>query len=318
MDQCIKDFLFVHYSWVAPASYIFHAFEKCGYKCDYVTEKDIHIWFPTSKYRAVVVYLHDYASYVNRILEEYLPDSFFIQHDDTDFPNVMKYYRRDPDLIFHRELLVQSQNPYINIPTYCMHFPLATIYSPEDSAHKQYDVCFLGCPNNPRRNIFINTIEQLSKNQLSHLKWFIKYEPTRDWYEFQKIVNKSKIGLNYPGNSYDSLRIWELASAGSCIIQPLMPNQSVKEAGQEFDAYVPIDYTCCDLQEKIVYYLDNNRWKEQGLKAFEQFINNHSQIQCFKRYHNIVLQHCLSILPRPIVAWEGIEIYKKWRDNPNV
>jgi hypothetical protein len=314
----MKDFLFLHYSWVAPASYIFRAFEKCGYTCDFVTEREIHTWTPTTDYKIIVAYLHDYAPWVNRIVSEWFPHSFLIQHDDTDFPNVMSYYSRQPDLILHRELTDKSQTPYPNTPTYGMHFPIASVYNAEQSANKKYDVCFLGCPNNPRRNIFISTIEQLANNELAHLKWYIKYEPTRNWYEFQQVVNQSKIGLNYPSNSFDTQRVWELASASSCIIQPEMPNLSVKEQGRRFDSYVVIDPSCSDLREKILWCLEKDRWKQQGAMALEQYQLHHSQIRCFERYHDIILRHCLSILPRPIVAWEGIEIYKKWRDNPNV
>lgn len=313
----IKDFLFIHYSWVANATYIFRSFEKCGYTCDYVTEKEImENWLPTCQYRTVVVYLHDYAPRVNFILENYLKDSFMVQHDDTDFVDVMNYYSRTPNLILQRELTAQSRNVH-NAPAYPMHFPMPSIWHDEYQKNKIYDVCFLGCPNHPRRNIFISTIERLRENELKHLNWFIKYEPTRNWFEFQQIVNQSKIGLNFPGNSQDSLRIWELASAASCIIMPQLKILSIQEPGREFNQFVPINLACSDLKGKIVNCLENDFWKQQGQLALQSYNQFHSPEKCFERYHNIVMHH--SGNPRlPVVSWDGMEIYNVWRNNPNV
>jgi hypothetical protein len=309
-----KNFLFINYSWVANATYIFKAFEKCGYTCDFVTEKQIQHWQPTCDYENIIVYLHDYAPWVNNILDLF-PNSFFVQHDDTDFPNVMKYYKRQPDLIMHRELSSYSTNPYI-APTYGMHFPVASAYN-QNYQEKNYDVCFLGMPNHPRRNIFIDTIEHLANNNLKHLKWFIKYQPTRNWYEFQQVVNSSKIGLHFPGNSWDSLRIWELASANCCLVMPKVFLHSFNETGREFNEYITFDMSCKDLASKIEFCLADNFWQQQAEKTSNQYKSFHSPEQCFSRYHNIVFNHNMQ-MPRPVVAWEGKEVFDAWRNNPNV
>jgi hypothetical protein len=311
----MKDFLFLHFSWVPTASYIFHAFEKCGYTCDFVTEKDIQNWVPKCKYRVVVAYLHDYAHYVNRIVSEWLPDAFFVQHDDTDFPNIMSYYSRSPDLVFHRELTEQSINPYA-CTAYPMHFPVPSLYNEQQQEEKLYDVCFLGCPNSPRRNIFIETIQRLAKEELSHLNWFIKHEPTRNWQEFQYVVNKSRIGLNYPGNSWDSLRVWELASAGICIIAPEPQVLSIREPGIEFNQYVKIDMTCNDLADKIQWCLQDDRYKKIGHTIKESYLTNHSPEKCFERYYNRLCKHA-GLEIKPVVPWDGMEIWNVWRNDPN-
>jgi hypothetical protein len=63
--------------------------------------------------------------------------------------------------------------------------------------NKIYDVSFLGAPTNHRRHFFVNKIQQLASGPLSHLNWFIKYDNNRNHDEFIKIINQSKIGLNY-------------------------------------------------------------------------------------------------------------------------
>jgi hypothetical protein len=287
----MKDFLFFNYSWVFNSTYIFKQFEKLGYSCDFVDEDNLRTFIPNTKYKVVVVYLHDpwTIPIINNIIDNYLYDSFLIQHDDTDFEHVQRWTNKVPDLIMQRELTNNTINPY-NCPIYPHHFPMQSIYN-ENYQNKIYDVSFLGAPTNHRRHFFVDKIQQLASGPLSHLNWFIKYDNNRNHDEFIKIINQSKIGLNYLGNSYDSHRIWELASAKCCIIQPELPLLSIKKEHMEFDDFIKINIDCSDLQDKILYALTNNYYKIMADKAYNNYESNHTPEKCFDKYYSIVKSH---------------------------
>jgi hypothetical protein len=313
----IKDFLFFNHSWVPNSSYIFKSFEKCGYSCDFVDEKNITNFVMEHEYRVVVLYLSiDWTiPYINNILEKYCKNSFIVQHDDTDSEHVQKFYSKEPHLIMQRELTDDTINPY-NCPIYPNHFAIPSVYDKQlQSGDKQFDVIFMGTPSNPRRQSFIKKIINLSQNSLSHLRWFIRYQPQRTPYEYLYVVNKSKIGLNYPGNSYDSWRIWELASAKVCTIQPELKLSSVNKHHMPYNEYVRINDDHSDLEEKIIEQLENDRYKEIAQKSYEDYNLNHSPEKCFEKYHEIICKYSL-IKPKKIIPYCAQEIYEDYRKNP--
>jgi hypothetical protein len=313
----IKDFLFFNHSWVPNSSYIFKCFEKCGYTCDFVDERNIIDFVVENEYKVVVLYLSIgwTVPIINDILEKYCKNSFIIQHDDTDNEHVQRYYNRSPDLIMQRELTSDTVNPY-NCPIYPNHFAIPSVYDEKlQSENKQFDVIFLGTPSNPRRQSFINRIVDLSQNKLSHLRWFIRYQPVRTPQEYLYVVNKTKIGLNYPGNSYDSWRIWELASAKVCTIQPELKLHSVKSDFMPYDEYICINIDHSDLEEKIIYQLENDRYKDIAQKSYDAYYQNHTPEKCFEKYHEIVCKYA-PISPKNIVPYSANEIYEEYRKNP--
>lgn len=289
----MKDILFFNYDWVFNSTYIFKSFENSGYSCDFVDERNIRSFIPNCKYKVVFLYLHDSWTlpYINNILDNYLSDCYLVQHDDTDFENVQMWSNKRPNLIMQREYTENTQTPYPNIPIYPHHFPIHSIYR-EEYQNKEYDVCFLGAPTNSRRQFFVEKIINLSQTTLSHLKWFIKYDNNRQHDEFIKILNSSKIALNYWGNSYDAHRIWEAASAKCCIIQPQSPLKSLQKEHMYFDEYIKISPDCNDLKEKILYALENDNYKMWAEKAFIEYNNNHTPQKCFEKYFEIVLANC--------------------------
>jgi len=313
----IKDFLFFNHSWVPNSSYIFKSFEKCGYTCDFVDEKNITDFVIKNEYKVVVLYLSiDWTiPIINDILEKYCKNSFIIQHDDTDNEHVQRYYNRSPDLIMQRELTSDTVNPY-DCPIYPNHFAIHSVYDEQlQSEEKQFDIIFLGTPSNSRRQSFINKIVDLSQNKLSHLKWFIRYHPVRTPKEYLYVVNKTKIGLNYPGNSYDSWRIWELASANVCTIQPELKLDSVKKDHMPYDEYIRINNDHSDLEDKIVYHLENDLYKNIAKKSYDVYHKNHTPEKCFEKYHEIVCRYA-PISPRKNVPYSAFEIYEEYRRNP--
>jgi hypothetical protein len=314
----IKDFLFFNHSWVPNSTYIFKCFEKCGYSCDYVDEKNITNFVMENEYRVVVLYLSIpwTLPYISYILDNYCKNSFIIQHDDTDNVHVQKYYNISPDLIMQRELTDDTINPY-NCPVYPHHFPIPSMYDESlQSEEKEFDIMFLGTPSNPKRISFIDRIVDLSQDRLSHLRWFVRYQPTRNPAEYLYVINKSKIGLNYPGNSFDSWRTWELASAKVCTIQPKLRTNSIKKSHMPYDEYITIKDDHSDLEEKIVEQLENDKYKEIAQISYDAYNKSHTPEKCFEKYHDIVCKYA-PIEKKSIVPYSALEIYKEWRKNPN-
>jgi hypothetical protein len=287
-----KDFLFFNYSWVRNSTIIFEKFKDMGHTIDIIDERTITSFIPNCKYKNVVLYLHEEWTLpiTSRLLLNELKDSFLIQHDDTDFEQIQNWSPREPDLYMHRELtddtIISTKSP-----VYPFHFPVDSIYD-EKLQNKEIDVSFMGCPTNYRRIPFINKIMELSKNSLSHLNWYIEFNHGRNPEKFKEITNKSKITLHYFGNSYDSLRIWEVISANSALIMPKFRNWSVNDNHMPFNEYLKINDDFSDLEEKILYLLDNNRYKSLANDGFNAYNNYHNPDKCFEYYYNKVIQHC--------------------------
>lgn len=313
----IKDFLFFNHSWVPNSTYIFKCFEKCGYTCDYIDEKNIKDFLIKDEYRVVVLYLGIpwTLPYIHNILEKHCKNSFIIQHDDTDYEHVQKYYEVIPNLIMHREVTDNTTNPY-DCPLYPNHFAIPSMYNEElQSTEKEFDVMFLGTPTNLRRENFIKRVINLSEGKLSHLKWYVRYSPVRTPGEYMHVINKTKIGLNYPGNSYDSWRTWELASAKVCTIQPQLKTKSTQSCHMPYDEYIRIRDDHIDLEEKIIEQLEDNKYKEMGQLSYDSYNKYHTPEKCFEKYHEIVCKYA-PIKKRDVVPYSAFEIYEEWRKNP--
>jgi hypothetical protein len=299
-----KDFLFFNYNWVPNSTFIFESFRKMGHDIDIVGEEELRSFQPDCKYKNVVLYLHEGWSIpiTNYIIDNYCQDSFLIQHDDTDFEQLQKWSNRTPDLFMQREYTPDTNidNVYFGYspqgmpierkPVEPFHFPIASMYD-ENLQEKKWDLCFLGRPTNHRRQIFIDKINELRNGSLSHLNWFVKYEYVQTPELYKEIINGCKIGLNSPGNSYDSWRNWELASVKSCIIQPKLKVKSCDDEHMPFNEYLELKDDYSDLEEKILYALENDRWKEIGQKAFDEYNANHTPEKCFEYYYNTVMKY---------------------------
>jgi hypothetical protein len=299
-----KDFLFFNYNWVPNSTFIFESFRKMGHEIDIISEEELRSFQPDCKYKNVVLYLHEGWSIpiTNHIIDNYCQDSFLIQHDDTDFEQLQKWSNRTPDLFMQREYTNDTNldNVYFGYspqgmsierkPVEPFHFPIASMYD-ENLQEKKWDLCFLGRPTNHRRQMFIDKINELKNGSLSHLNWFVKYEYVQTPELYKEIINGCKIGLNSPGNSYDSWRNWELASVKSCIIQPKLKVKSCDDDHMPFHEYLELKDDYSDLEEKILYALENDRWREIGQKAFDGYNNNHTPEKCFEYYYNTVMKY---------------------------
>ena len=305
----MKDILFFNFDWVPNSTYIFKSFENCGYTCDFVNENTVQSFIPETEYKMMIVYLHERPYFTNNVLvHPLLKNTFMVQHDDTDFENIQEYYVRKPDMVMQRELTLDSKNPY-NCPVYPHHFPIHSVY--RKGTKKDIDVTFMGTPTNGRRLAFIEHIKQLSQNQLKHLNWFILYEPSRQRDNYINIVNRTKIGLNFPGNSYDAWRIWELASAKVATIQPKLKILSVSENHMPYDDYLEIKFDHSDLEYKINYLLENERYKDLAEKSFNSYNNFHTPEKCFEKYYEMIMKHAPESLERkPIIPLSAEPFYR--------
>lgn len=283
-----KDFLFFSYSWVKNANYYFKKIESLGYECDFVFETNLQEFKPIHKYKNIVLYLHEDWSIpiTNDLINNYFKDSKLIQHDDTDFEDVQIWTNRKPDLILQREYTDSTKN-YWNSKIYPFHFPMPSIY--DSKYEKDIDISFMGTLTNARRLPFINHIINLSKGNLKHYKWYIDVRPadTRTPDLFKEISNRSKIGLHYFGNSYDSIRIWELASAGCSLVMPKMRTKIVNDDTlMPFKNYTIIKDDFSDLEEKLNYLMIDENYKKISEKSKLDYDLNHNPEKCFEYYFN--------------------------------
>jgi hypothetical protein len=286
-----KDFLFFSYSWVKNANIIFKKFEENGYTCDYVYENNLTTFKPINDYKAIVLYLHEphQLKIINNYINTFYKYSYLIQHDDTDEEHVQKWSDKKPDLVIQREYTKDTNN-FWGCPIVPMHFAVESIYS---DTKKEYDVSFIGTMTNERRRPFVNKILDLSKTSLKHLNWYIDVAPrdTRTPDKFKEVINKSKIGLHYFGNSYDSLRIWEMASTKTAILMPKMKSLSISENYMTFNEYEVFKNDFTDLEEKIIYLLKDNNYASLAEKSFSAFNTNHNPNRCFEYYLNSIKKY---------------------------
>jgi hypothetical protein len=292
----MKDFLFFNYSWVWGSTTYFNYFQKMGHSVDFVDENTINNFYPSHQYKNVVVYLHEYhhLNKINNLLNNELKNSFLIQHDDTDEEQLQRWTNREPGLFMHREL-TDNTNITTTSPVIPFHFPMNSIYD-ESTNEKKYDVCFIGNMTNERRRPFVDHIIELSKTKLKHLNWYIDiagadYKPGFATEDFRKITNQSKIGLHYFGNSYDSIRIWEILSSKTALLMPKMRNHSVDVNHMFLDEYCVFNDDYSDLSEKIEFLIKDDKYKYFADKGFKSFNENHTIDKCCEYYYNSVMQY---------------------------
>lgn len=288
----IKDFLFLDYSWVPNSRLLFNKFAEKGHTIDIVDEHQIMSFIPEHQYKNVVVYLHEHhlLGRINFLINNYFQDCFLIQHDDTDADYLNRFTERMPDLFMQRELRAYT-NIETNSPIYPFHFPIPSIYN-EQHQIKDIDVSFMGIYNNHRRKPFVDHIIKLSNNELKHLNWHIDFGDTRTPGKFRMVTNRSKISLHYWGNSYDSIRIWEVLSAKSALIMPKLENLSVSDEHMPLTEYCIMRDDFQDVGDKIQYLLEENRWSELAKNGYDAYELRHNPDCVFEQYYKNVIKHC--------------------------
>ena len=72
---------------------------------------------------------------------------------------------------------------------------------------------------------------------------------------------------------------------------PWMRNKSVSDGYMPFKHYCAIRDDFSDLEEKILYLLEQNRYKELAQKSFCDYNTNHTPEKCFEYYYNKLAEH---------------------------
>jgi hypothetical protein len=218
------------------------------------------------------------------LIEENFSDACLIQHDDTDFEDVQVWSNKKPDLIMHREYTSHTKNIW-GSEIFPFHFPITSIY--DGRYKKDIDISFVGTLTNQRRIPFIHHIIDLSKNKLKHYRWYINVMPTdsRTPELFKEVANRSKIGLNYFGNSYETKRTWELASAGCSIVMPKMRTRIVNDDSlMPFKHYTIIKDDFSNLEENLIDLMQGNKYEKVAEKSKLDYDLNHNPEKCFEYY----------------------------------
>ena len=287
-----KDFLCIDYSWVPNSRFIFNKLAET-YSVDIVDETNLTSFKYAEDYHAIIIYLHENHTIpiTNDIIARY-PNAKLVQHDDTDHEDIQIWTERKPDLVMQRELTPNSKNPW-GCLTAPHHFPIPSMW--EDVKEKPYDIFFMGTFTNPRRKPFIDKLIQLKEGSLSHLNWKFSINPVdaRTPEEYKQAINRSKIGLHHYGNSYDSWRMWELASCGVCTLMTKVPLLSIAEEHMPFTSPVIISDDFSDLEDTILYYLKDDRWKIRGVQAKNEYDTYHTPEKCFDKYHETLQKYCI-------------------------
>jgi hypothetical protein len=288
-----KDFLCFDYSWVPNSRFMFNKLSETGYSVDIVDEKNYESFDYAEDYRFIILYLHEYytISLTNQIIERY-PNAKLIQHDDTDLVDIQDWSEKTPDLVMQRELVPWSKNPR-GCTTIPHHFPISSLYN--ENTEKENDIFFYGTMTNNRRFPVVKKLWELKEGALSHLKWdmVVTAADQRTPEEYKKAINNCKVGIHCFGNSYDSWRIWELASCGVCTIMPESPLLSISPEHNHYDEYIRCQDSFDDIEEVIEEALSDNNWRKMGEKALAAYDESHSPQKCFELY----LENLKSVFP---------------------
>lgn len=288
-----KDFLIISNKKSMSANNVFNQLKK-DFNTDILFISDIGMYSPHNKeYKNIILCTGGYNHACFNLMENNFKDSFLIQHDTSDSEDVQKFLpNRIPDLIFQRELTDDTKNIFSNVPIEPVHFAINSIYD-EAYQKKDIDVSMMMTMTNSRRAPFVEHALKISKGKLSHLNWHIEITPQSVYTPniYKEVCNRSKIGLHYFGNSYDSSRIWELASTKTAIIMPKLRLKSTMNDHMPFKHYQEINDNFLDLEEKIIYLLDNDRWKNMAEKSYNDYNENHNPKKCYEKYCEILKRY---------------------------
>ena len=75
-----------------------------------------------------------------------------------------------------------------------------------------------------------------------------------------------------------------------------MPELRLKSTAPDhmpFYSYCVIRDDFQDLEEKILYLLEDDRYKELANSSFNDYNQNHTPEKCFEKYHQIILDNII-------------------------
>jgi spore maturation protein CgeB len=277
----MKDFLAFHgYSKNFNFKILCDTLISFGYIVDRVDETRVLNFPYGDQYRYIIMCWHSeniYYEFIKDLVKSKYTDVPMILFDDTDWNHKTMKFAKEPFVVFKRELTAKTKK-IRGIPYYQMAKIVQDNYHPE--IEKIYDISFVGSVTSKSRGAFVEKIRQIKKE-----KWFIhetKHSEDMPYDEYIKIINQSKIGLSYFGNGYDTVRYWEIISCKTALLSQMVPLPIENNLSKEEAVFFREDMS--DLEEKIDYLLEGDRWKNYGEKGYRAFIARHSNIVRTKEF----------------------------------
>jgi len=246
-----------------------------GYSVDLSDEKSALSFDYDDNYKFIISCAHSenlhYKFIINLIRKKYshVP---LILFDDTDWNRKTMKFAIRPFIVFKREF---NGNTKKIRGVSCFQMPKIVHDNYHPEIEKIYDVSFVGTTTSKSRAAFFEKIRQLKKEN-----WLIhetKHAYDMPYDEYIKIINQSKISLSCFGNGYDTIRYWEIISCKTAILSPKVPLYIPDDLTEEEAVFFREDMS--DLEGKIDYLLENNRWQTFARKGYEAFERRHSNIK---------------------------------------
>jgi len=272
----MRDFLAFHgYSSNFNFKILCDTLVDFGYTVDRVDETRILDFPYGDQYNYIIMCWHSeniHYKFIKNLVKSKYPDVPMILFDDTDWNHKTMKFAKEPFVVFKRELN-EITRKIRGVPYYQMAKIVRDNYHPE--IEKVYDVSFVGTITSKPRAAFFDKIRQIKRKN-----WFIhetRHSEDMPYDEYIKIINQSKVGLSYFGNGYDTGRYWEILSCKTALLSPVVPLPIENNLTEEDAVFFKEDMS--NLEEKIDYLLEGNRWKVFAENGYGAFIARHSNIK---------------------------------------
>lgn len=185
--------------------------------------------------------------------------------------------KRNFDLIFKREYLLNK--PYeTNVHSLPLCFNLQHLPSKQTSNYK-YDVAFWAVETAPIRTKALELLENqfdCKNNGTVRNQVMSKYKRKGTFYLEE--LQSCKIGLNFRGGGWDTLRYWELAALG-CFMISQRPQIKIDNNFIEGEEIIYCKDDLSDLIELCNYYLEHEEERKKiGLNAQKKLQQYHSNV----------------------------------------
>ncbi len=243
-----------------------------GYTVDRVDETNIADFTYSDNYRYLLMCWHSentHYRFINNLVKSKYRSIPIVLYDDTDWNHKTMKFAQKPFMVFKRELNDKTRKIH-RVPYYQMSKIVRDNYRPE--IEKIYDVSFVGTITSGSRVALFEKLRRIKREN-----WFIhetKHAYDMPYDEYIKIINRSKIGISYFGNGYDTIRYWEIVGCKTALLSPKVPLDIPDDLTEEEAVFFREDMS--DLEEKIDYLLEEDRWVAFAENGYQAFIARHS------------------------------------------
>jgi len=185
--------------------------------------------------------------------------------------------RREFDLIFKREMLIGEQYAKNVLP--CPFAFNLDVLKSIPAVNKKYDVSFWAVESHPIRTQALTLLQDLydcRENGTVLNQKFSNY--SRRGLEYLKELKRCKVVLNFRGGGWDTLRFWETMALSTFMISQ-KPQIVIPDDFTDGENIVYCGDDLSDLQDKITYYLENDREREEiAANSYQHLATYHSDV----------------------------------------